>query len=107
MAGGQSALRSMGIALAFAVNSTIASAASDYICEVKAAYTLSDGLLGRHPSSNAFEGKIFTVDRHTGQIEGHPLFSSSGWLGKKQVLDYGSRQQSFKMLLVTPPICQC
>lgn len=77
-------------------------ASDTYICGVKVAYSVSDGQLQRHPLASEYEGEVFTVDRQTGDIAGS-AFTSANWLGRREVLDYGSKQQSFKLVFVTPP----
>jgi hypothetical protein len=72
-----------------------------YICTVRSAYKVDNGVLSPSATAGSFIGELFRVERRTGRILGS-LFASDSWKGEK-VLDPGSNTQSYKVIFVTPP----
>lgn len=84
------------ICIAFLI---VPASASGYRCTVKDAVTADGGVISHTELTKTYIGKEFIVDRGNGRMMGH--FSGSGWDPK--VLDYGSSQQSFKVMYTSAP----
>jgi hypothetical protein len=75
-----------------------ANASNGYKCTVKDAATVENGKLALKQSQS---GMQFVVDRANGRMFGES-FSSSGWQ-TIQILDKGSRNESFKVQYLSSP----
>lgn len=84
------------LALILAIQCVSALAGSDgYVCTVRSFHRLGDaGTLSTEPK-DPIVGQEFTVDRSTGKILGRYISNSSF---KTEVLDAGSKTQSFKTI---------
>jgi hypothetical protein len=80
------------------LNARSAQSSAAYKCIVKNAYASKDGKLVPHQLLASFANKEFVVDRANGRMLG--TFSSAGWETVK-VLDFGSKEQSFKVIYVS------
>jgi hypothetical protein len=76
---------------------------ASYVCTVKNVYALKkEGTLEENATHLLVsEGSTFVVERKTGRMLGD--LSSTGWIGRNEVLDLGSGSQSYKALYVSPP----
>lgn len=94
-------VRGLALAAALACNS-LPAYSKTYSCVVQGAYQVEKGALERHPLANHYVGERFEIDSETGRMTGDG-FASTQWMGRKEILDPGSSEQSFKLLFVTPP----
>jgi hypothetical protein len=78
--------------------------AEGYKCTIKRSFELrEDGSIQPHTTPEAFRNMEFIVNRESGQMLGD--ISSRWWTGKREVLDRGSDQQSYKLIYTSvPPI---
>lgn len=93
-------MRSLGLAVICTILFAGAAQASGYQCTVKDAIYSAQGTLLRTDLTKAAVGKEFIVDRSNGRMLGD-YASGIGWQPK--VLEYGSRQQSFKVIYTSAP----
>jgi hypothetical protein len=78
-----------------------ANAFSAYKCTIKDAYEVIRGTLEPHRLGNRYYvGGEFVVDHATGKMSGK--ISSLGWIGRNEVLDFGSNEQSYISLYISP-----
>jgi hypothetical protein len=86
--------------------STFGNAAEEstgYKCRIKHSLALArDGSPQCSASAEVFHNMEFIVDRASGRILGEAINTRS-WLGKREILDKGSSQQSYKLLYTSPP----
>lgn len=78
-----------------------ANAFSAYKCTVKNSYELKRNGMVPHRLSKLHINREFVVDQATGRMQGD--LSSASWIGKNEVLDIGSNEQSYKAIYISPP----
>ena len=84
------------IGLLLTIGVARAQGSAEYNCVVSRSYSLESGELAGWSLANTVKGVQFRVARQTGRMDGGAGFSSTVWVSK--VLDYGSSEQSFKVL---------
>jgi hypothetical protein len=74
--------------------------AEGYKCIIRRSFELKeDGSVQPHRTPEAFRNMEFIVDPASGQLLGD--ISSRWWTGKREVLDRGSDQQSYKSICIS------
>ena len=91
------------VAILFIIYSNITLAGDAYKCTVKQTAGLRDnGEMSETNFSKLYLGKEFVVDKRTGLMNGG--LSNHNAYGQPKVIDYGSSQQSFKVITIFNPM---
>ena len=90
------------LALLIVCGSNYAFAIDAYKCTIDYTATLQDnGDIQESDFTKLWLGKEFVVDKGTGRIKGG--LSNDNAFGKPQIIDYGSKEQAFKVLTIFKP----